>query len=640
MPTYNNTRSQTHAQAQAVYQRLVKWATTVRLKEDVAISIVAAAKTTLELYPLEDSGRPPPEDVEALMKSLLPSPAQIFTEDFLRSPLFSVVLLSDVASFYGCTGPDDAFTSSLELSPYETNSRNIMAHTWFAYFTGCDSETTRNIIECYKRTRGSPNILMRRGSETQGLARVLPIAEVQTQSTPNQFPRFAVENANRSQEQVITTNNNDGSPNATDAGASAPTSIPLGVRAVPPGVPPGAPSQPFPEPASRNAFPQPPPGDYEDTRKASYVHQHFKDRKFTGDITQSIQLVIRDYLVCAQQHKLSEAQRAEYFVNIFEGPARTFFLNNAQNGMAFEQLANMMIREYNSDARQLHVQGILEGLRLRKFMVEHEITNVSEGLTKLINIIEELTPQCQPEFRTNAHKISFLRKAVLGYEWAKGPISNIITSRYTFNAFVTALRESIQLENEINLVSRPSAQTLLPATEDTHYQRYGRNPRSVRKFGPTQRDGRNNFRRIPARTFEEARRRNECHKCGARWSPGHRCRPGAIRQHMRERLKDGESAVHLVSDLVLGLEGELDTSVTNGDETPPIGSADTAKSETKVCFGQSSSDLALFDSLTSEPHNRTDDIVNELDKEWFTNHLSTSIQQSERLSPSLHEKDF
>ena len=306
--------------------------------QDAAISIVAATKTTLELYPLEDSGRPPPEDVEALMKSLLPSPAQIFTEEFLRSPLFPVVLLSDIASFYGCAGPEDAFTGSLELSPYETSSRNIMAHAWFAYFTGCDSETTRNIIECYKQTRGSPNILIGRASEAQGLAEALPIAEAQTQSPPNQFSRVAVLNANRSQEQVNSMDNHQGSGNPTDAAVSAPTtSIPLGVRpGVPPGAPPGAPTQPFPEPGSRNAFPPPPPSDYEDTRKARYFHQHFKDRKFTGDITQSIQLVIRDYLICAQQHKLSQAQRAEYFVNIFEGPARTFYLKNAQNGMTFE----------------------------------------------------------------------------------------------------------------------------------------------------------------------------------------------------------------------------------------------------------------------------------------------------------------
>ena len=98
--------------------------------------------------------------------------------------------------------------------------------------------------------------------------------------------------------------------------------------------------------------------------------------------------------------------------------------------------------------------------------------------------------------------------------------------------------------------------------------------------------------------------------------------------------------MHLVSDLVLGLEGELTNDAADSDEMPFIGPGENEEPETKICFGQTSSDLALFDSLTSEIDPRTADMVNELDKEWFTNHLSTSIQQSERLSPSLREKDF
>ena len=113
--------------------------------------------------------------------------------------------------------------------------------------------------------------------------------------------------------------------------------------------------------------------------------------------------------------------------------------------MTFDDIATMMVREYNSDTRQLQVQGKLELLRLDKFMDEHDVKDVSEGLTKIFNLIEDLTPQCQSQFRSDSENIVFLRKAILGYEWAKGPISNVIYSRFTLNAFVTALRESMQL---------------------------------------------------------------------------------------------------------------------------------------------------------------------------------------------------
>ena len=44
----------------------------------------------------------------------------------------------------------------------------------------------------------------------------------------------------------------------------------------------------------------------DDIRKAGYVTQHFKDRKFEGKLEQSIELYLRDYKVCARQNKLSD----------------------------------------------------------------------------------------------------------------------------------------------------------------------------------------------------------------------------------------------------------------------------------------------------------------------------------------------
>ena len=641
MPPADGTRSQAQAQAQerAIYDRLLKRATTVHLSDTVAKTLATIAKTTLELYSPATPGepeRPLREEVRSLMKSLLPAPAQIFTESFIRSPLFPILLLRDVASFYGCGATDTTFTNSLNLSASELTNRNVMAHIWFAYFAGCDSTTTQDIVECYKRTRGSSDILINSRTEPRAANRQEPSrtpaeddAVPQHQITQDLPPqRDSLQNVSPFDAQHNGMNN--AAPGSVQPqNTSQSHGLNQGMN--------GEPLTPHP-PLDRSSRIPPHLGDYDDTRKASYVQQYFKDRKFTGDLTQSIELVLRDYNVCARQHKLSRTQMADYFVNILDGPARTFFFNNARNEMTFSDMASMMVREYNSDARQLHVKGILEGLRLQKFMAEHNIANVSQGLTKLINLIEELTPQCQPQFRSDAHKVSFLRKAILGYAWAKGPISNIITSRYTFNAFVTALRESIQLENEISLASNTS--TFHTLATDTHYQQYGRHPKSVRKYDTPHRNGRNVSGRPPARTFEESRRRNECHKCGDRWKPGHRCRPGAIRDFARQRLENGVSAVHLVSNLVLGLEGELTQNEGEDDESLPPKPADPEESISSVYFGEAASEAALFDLLTSGVESRDTHLVEAVDKEWFTNHLSLSVLQGEQAPPSLKEEDF
>eukprot|EP00171_Calliarthron_tuberculosum_P002172 IDg2172t1 len=79
-------------------------------------------------------------------------------------------------------------------------------------------------------------------------------------------------------------------------------------------------TQALPSPASSLA-------KIEDACKANYGSQQFTGRKFTGNLTQSVAFLICNYEACAHQHRLSPGQNAEYFMNILEGPARTFFLN-------------------------------------------------------------------------------------------------------------------------------------------------------------------------------------------------------------------------------------------------------------------------------------------------------------------------
>lgn len=80
-----------------------------------------------------------------------------------------------------------------------------------------------------------------------------------------------------------------------------------------------------------------------DSRKASTVFQYFKDSKFTGDIRQPIELIIRDHNVCARQHNLTLKQKADFFANILADPARTFLFNHARDDMTFDEMAQMMV---------------------------------------------------------------------------------------------------------------------------------------------------------------------------------------------------------------------------------------------------------------------------------------------------------
>lgn len=176
-------------------------------------------------------------------------------------------------------------------------------------------------------------------------------------------------------------------------------------------------------------------------------------------------------------------------------------------------------------------------------MTKYELNSFSEALTKTVTIIELMAPQCPPHFRSEPHKITYLKNAVIGQHWSRIPISNIVTSHFTFNGFVTALRESMQLEEEIKSARSDGTPS---RSSGTFFQQYGRNPRVVR----TLKQGNRNVRvqngtspladKDPSyRSFAESRRRNECHRCRARWAPGHKFQSGAIRNQVRHRMRNG-----------------------------------------------------------------------------------------------------
>lgn len=250
--------------------------------------------------------------------------------------------------------------------------------------------------------------------------------------------------------------------------------------------------------------------------------------------------------------------------------------------------------------------------------------------------IEELSPQCHPDFRSDAHKIDYLRKAVAAHkEWSQTPIQRITSGGLTFNGFVTALHEAIQNLKEIKIITcqaQDRGHTGHTEADETCISRYGRNPKWVQKKGYHARSGSHSQNRNSgfdsnrfSRSFEESRRRNECHKCAAPWKPGHYCKKGAIRNNIRGRVKKGEPAIHIVSEMVQGLEGELDI----GDKNDLSDGEDHSSGDaTDAHYGTASSDLKLFDSLTSgEQDTYHNEIIESIDKEYFTNHLAANMKQ-------------
>lgn len=104
--------------------------------------------------------------------------------------------------------------------------------------------------------------------------------------------------------------------------------------------------------------------------------------------------MIREYTVCSRQQILIASHKAEYFVNIFSGLARTLCLNNASEEVFSDDVKKRMFNEYKSNSCHLQVYSMLEVMRMESLMSENEITSYSDGLTKSVNVFQKLSPQC------------------------------------------------------------------------------------------------------------------------------------------------------------------------------------------------------------------------------------------------------
>ncbi len=91
---------------------------------------------------------------------------------------------------------------------------------------------------------------------------------------------------------------------------------------------------------------------------------------------------------------------------------------------------------------------------------------------------------------------------------------------------------------------------------NTLYGEYGRHPKH---FKPRSSSGHRSPRQ-PVRKNKVGKdgKRLTCFRCGsdAHFQTSGKCQPGAILAHARKRLQNGAQAVHLLSELISGMEGK------------------------------------------------------------------------------------
>lgn len=124
---------------------------------------LGVTQTVLSQFPMTGQAITPanfenPREIKDVMASLLPPAGEVYTDEYFRAPIYPIILLENMACFYGFDTEPEQFITELYLSGMEASNKSIGTQIWFAFLQELDVATTRSVIDRYKTARESPNI--------------------------------------------------------------------------------------------------------------------------------------------------------------------------------------------------------------------------------------------------------------------------------------------------------------------------------------------------------------------------------------------------------------------------------------------------------------------------------------------------
>lgn len=223
-------------------------------------------------------------------------------------------------------------------------------------------------------------------------------------------------------------------------------------------------------------------------RTAHNIAMRFRDpaSKFSGNLGEAWMEYVAEYQQVARDYDLSQEQRFQYMHNIMSGDAKRFYLDKVQAyASSFSQAVDMVSAEYNSIVRQNRVKNYLVGYRMSTLLSDG-VTEAA-ALEQTYKTITKLAPQVPRSHQGDAHKVEFLRNAVVGSPWATEPLSRIATHGLTFQQLYGELEAALHLHKEARLAvahasasgHRPPATQDVPGIYFTGQGRYARPSRGT-----------------------------------------------------------------------------------------------------------------------------------------------------------------
>jgi len=137
----------------------------------------------------------------------------------------------------------------------------------------------------------------------------------------------------------------------------------------------------------------------------------------------------------------------KYFHHVLRGKAKRFYAKEIQGrSFSFHEAALRIREEYNSVSRQKRIANKLRSLRISQFLVDG--SNPCDALEELHETISRLAPQGPMHLRAEMNAKEYLRNAIIGYSWAKGPLNRDSAEDLSYQELYSQLQAAIQQEIE------------------------------------------------------------------------------------------------------------------------------------------------------------------------------------------------
>ena len=118
--------------------------------------------------------------------------------------------------------------------------------------------------------------------------------------------------------------------------------------------------------------------------------------------------------------------------------------------MPYQMVVDRLRARYSTPHRKLSVQSEVDSLNFDEFMTCHQIQNKKKCLRRIVEYLNNITPQLVDVFHTESNKIRYLRNAALGKKLATTFLKNTSMAQYNFDKLGMGLNKSIQLVREIH----------------------------------------------------------------------------------------------------------------------------------------------------------------------------------------------